>query len=134
MPCKAVTKKPMLGSLTHIDEAGGGPTVWNGLLGDAGLLTDLWTPQGIDSFAYDADGAMTSLGDLELEFDQWNNLTAVHDKSINQDYIESYLYDFANRLVGVISSDGYIDLWVHDGQRRAERWRASNSDPKYRPR
>ncbi len=74
---------------------------------------------------YDDQGHMTQLGAFDLEYDAWQQLTTVH--TTTQDYHESYVYDFAGRLVGVISADGHMDLFLHDGPNPVETWRASNT-------
>ncbi len=61
----------------------------------------------------------------DLEYDAWQQLTTVHMSW--QQYKESYVYDWAGRLVGVIDADGHMDIFLHDGPNPVEKWRASNT-------
>ncbi|RDV37663.1 hypothetical protein DV096_14260 [Bradymonadaceae bacterium TMQ3] len=78
---------------------------------------------------YDRRGFVAELGGFSFEYDQWQQLTSVHRKGLK--YAESYLYDFAGRLVATInrnnSSGSTIDLLVLDGEKVVEQWRGAAS-------
>ena len=78
---------------------------------------------------YDDRGFIAELGGFSFEYDQWQQLTSVHRKE--QKYAESYLYDFAGRLVATIQRDdasgSTIDFLILDGEKLVEQWRGAAS-------
>ncbi|RAL25362.1 hypothetical protein DL240_03895 [Lujinxingia litoralis] len=78
---------------------------------------------------YDDRGMIARLGRFGFVYDQWHQLTSVQVE--DEEFSESYLYDFAGRLVATINRDdsqgASVDFLILDGEKLVEQWRGAAS-------